>query len=228
MGGSLAAGRRRRWPSQGRKRPGQQQRHRRDPSGAARCGFATPSRCNAHRWNNQIASFARRQAAASSHTPARLRGNTIAELPITALRTAYGRIETEMKTRRDEPGRALQVGAGASLNWRVLNRTRLRVGSAPAPGSEPRVSVMLRCSSETPIRTRAAPAPGQVTPGDGAVGIVEIPASPWAGVQKAPESDPRSIPDPETDSNSLLVTPPSPASPGTAYSAVPCRSGPAP
>ena len=83
--------------------------------------------------------------AASGRTPARLRGSTIAELPITARTRAYGRIETEMKTRRDEPGRALQVGAGAGLSWQVSNQTQLQVEVGTAPGqNRTQVSVMLQ------------------------------------------------------------------------------------
>ncbi|MGR6796492.1 hypothetical protein ACU6VJ_01110 [Sphaerotilus sulfidivorans] len=95
-------------------------------------------------WNGQIASFGAPQAA-SGRTPARLRGSTIAELPITARTRAYGRIETEMKTRRDEPGRALQVGAGAGLSWQVSNQTQLQVEVGTAPGqNRTQVSVMLQ------------------------------------------------------------------------------------
>ena len=63
-----------------------------------------------------------------------------------------GTFETEPPTeadvaqrRRDEPGRALQVGAGAGLNWQVLNQTQLQVEVGTAPGqNRTQVSVMLQ------------------------------------------------------------------------------------
>ena len=95
-------------------------------------------------WNAQIASFGAPQAA-SGRPGSRIRGSAIAELTLDARTRVYGRIETEMKTRRDEPGRALQVGAGAGVSWQLSNETTLQVEVGNMPGqNRGQMSVMLQ------------------------------------------------------------------------------------
>jgi len=96
-------------------------------------------------WNGQIARFGAPQAPVGGRAGSRLRGSAIAELPLTARTRVYARLDAELKTRREEPGRALQTGAGAGVSVQLTDRAALQVDVSTQPGQKGnQMSVMLQ------------------------------------------------------------------------------------
>jgi len=95
-------------------------------------------------WNGQVARFGA-PLAPVGRAASRLRGSAIAELPLTARTRVYARLDAELKARREEPGRALQTGAGAGVSMQLTDQAALQVDLSTQPGQKGKqMSVMLQ------------------------------------------------------------------------------------